>query len=283
MKKRVFVNMDKVDKRIREEQDCRPDRVNAVPVRGRDAIEKKDNLIESILALLETNFRGEHHLMKDKVLFLCVLDSIFYNSLILSDFCDELESKVSDELGLVFDHIEVSPGPQPQDTDLTRLSAEVHIGIKSVPERRVAGRALIRPVAHRGSLIAMEYILDREAISKLPNGRYNIGIGQFPVMPDGTHRENHIAIDDNPDAPEYEKNKFISRAHAFISFSEEFGFLLHVEFGGTRVAGKRTCIYRGNEKIVLDNPLIAEPLMNGDYIVLSKGVHLQYNEMPTSL
>ena len=85
-------------------------------------------------------------------------------------------------------------------------------------------------------------------------------------------------LKDEKIAEEYHKNKFVSRAHAFISYSEEYGFLLNVEHGGSRMAKKRTHIYRGIEKIELDNVLIPVPLHDGDYIVLSKNVHLLFKK-----
>ena len=107
---------------------------------------------------------------------------------------------------------------------------------------------------------------------------YNIGAGKFPKIPTG-YRENHIAIDDNPDSPMVEKNKFVSRMHAHIGFSDKFGFYFQVEKDGTRLMGKRTRIFRGEEKIECENPEAKIPLQDGDLIELGKAVVLKYKQL----
>lgn len=247
-------------------------------VPGRNAIEKKDNLINAVIASLNSNYRGEQYSMADKALYIFILDGIFYDSIKDSDFKSELSLAISDELGLVFNSIEIKKGPLPSNEDATELFSKVHIGVKSIQKVKAIRRAIISPVANNGSTIEPEYILDSEEIATLSNCRYNIGAGENPIMADNSHRKNDIAIDDDPNASEFEKNKYVSRAHANITFSEDYGFILHVEFGGTRVAQKRTHIQRGCEKIELDNTLIPVPLKDGDYIVLSKYVHLLFKE-----
>ena len=111
------------------------------------------------------------------------------------------------------------------------------------------------------------------------NNRCNIGVGNFIQLDDKTFRENYIAIDDSTKSPQYKYNKYVSRAHAYISFDEERGFCLHVERGGTRNAQKRTHIYRNGETIELNNTLISEVLHDGDRIILSKSVHLLFKEL----
>ena len=250
-------------------------------VPGQEAIEKKDNLINAIIALLKSNYRGEQYSMADKELYIFILDGIFYDSIKSSessDFKSELSIAISAELGLVFNSIEIKKGPLPSNEDTTELFSKVHIGVKSIQKVKAIRRAIISPVANNGSTIKPKYILDSEEIATLSNCRYNIGAGKNPIMADNSHRKNDIAIDDDPNASEFEKNKYVSRAHANITFSEDYGFILHVEFGGTRAAQKRTHIQRGSEKIELDNTLIPVPLKDGDYIVLSKYVHLLFKE-----
>jgi len=247
-------------------------------VSGQNAIEKKDNLINAVMALLNSNYRGEQYSMEDKVLSIFILDGIFYNSVKGSNFKSDLATAISDELGLVFNRIEIKPGPLPSNDDTTELFSKVHIGVKSIQKVKTIRRAIIRSVANNGSTIKSEYYLDSEEIATLPNCRYNIGAGENPIMADNSHRKNDIAIDDDPNTGEFEKNKYVSRAHANITYSEDYGFVLHVEFGGTRAAQKRTHIQRGSEKIELDSTLIPVPLKDGDYIVLSKYVHLLFKE-----
>lgn len=252
--------------------------VNRNNVPGQNGIEKKSNLINAIIGRLQANYRGEQHSMMDKILSVYILDSMFYDSILSSDFKSILESALSDELGIVFNGIEVNRGPLPSDPETSELFSEVHIGIKALQRVQTIRKAVILPVENHGSTLDSKYYLDSEEIAKLPNHRYNIGIGENPVMADSSHRVNQIAVDDNRNSNEYDKNKYVSRAHAYISFSEEFGFLLNVELGGTRAAQKRTHIQRGMEKIELNNVLIPAPLRDGDYIILSKYVHLLFKE-----
>jgi hypothetical protein len=75
-----------------------------------------------------------------------------------------------------------------------------------------------------------------------------------------------------------ERNKYVSRSHAHIGFSDQFGFYLQVEKDGTRLMGKRTRIFRGDEKIECDNPQVKVPLQSGDQIELGKAVVLNFIE-----
>lgn len=253
--------------------------ISANNVPGQNSIEKQDNLINAIVSILQANYRGEQRTMEDKVLSVFILDSIFYDSIRSTDFKANLESAIFDELGLAFNRIDIKGCPLPSDMDTTELFSDVYIGVETIRKVKAIRKAVILPVKNNGSTVKTEYYLDSEEIATLPNCRYNIGASEYPITGDNGHRENYIAIDDNPNSEEYDKNKYVSRAHANISFSEKYGFLLNVEYGGTRAAQKRTYIYRENEKIELDNPLVPIPLKNNDYIVLSKYVHLLFKEM----
>ena len=107
---------------------------------------------------------------------------------------------------------------------------------------------------------------------------YNIGAGEFPQMKSG-YRHNHIAIDDNIHSPKFEINKYVSRKHAHIGFSETFGFYFQVELDGTRLVGKRTRIFREEQIIECDNPQVKIPLQNGDLLELGKAVLLRYVQL----
>lgn len=255
-------------------QECRIT-TNNVP--GQNSIEKKNNLVGAIIAKLQANYRGAHHSMGDKILSVSILDSILYDSVNSNDFKNLLEASISDELGLVFNRIEIKDKPF-VDLNMSELFSDVYIGIKPTQIHKTIRKATILSVKNNGSTISTEYFLDSEEIAKLPNCRYNIGAGKHPVLADNSYRENHIAIDDDPNSCEYAKNKYVSRSHANISYSEDLGFLLNVEYGGSRAAQKRTYIHRGNEKIELNNTLVPVPLRNGDYIVLSKYVYLLFKE-----
>lgn len=142
----------------------------------------------------------------------------------------------------------------------------------------VSKKAIISIFGNTGSLLKEEYVLSSDEMKAKRISVYNIGAGEFPKIPTG-YRQNHIAIDDNPNGDMIEKNKYVSRMHAHIGFSDKFGFYLQVERDGTRLMGKRTRIFRGEEKIEMDNPQAKEPLQDGDLIELGKAVVLKYVEL----
>ena len=106
---------------------------------------------------------------------------------------------------------------------------------------------------------------------------YNIGVGRNPRLDNGLLRTNEIAIDDNPQSPAFEQNKYVSRSHARITY-EENHFKLYVERGGTRAAGKTTLIVRNGKEMLLNHAGVGWSLQNGDQIVLNRKVILLFRE-----
>lgn len=245
---------------------------------GSNGIEKKDNLILAVIQKLEANYRGEEHSMAGKSLVVCISEPFFRDSVNNDDFKEELEAKLADELGLHFDKIVIEGAPSKGERDIVRLYSDVSMGIRAARQERAVRSAVVTPLPGFGMTLEEEYRLDSETVMAMPNRQCNIGAGRYPQMPGHAFRENHIAIDDNPSSSDYEKNKYVSRAHACITYSEKNGFMLRVEQSGSRMAGKRTHIMRGTEMIELTNPFLAVPLRDGDHIVLSKVVHLLFNE-----
>ncbi len=244
---------------------------------SQNAINKNALLLERILSVLKSNYAGIRVSMKEKSLIVWVDDGLFYNSLTLSSFKEQLITTLIDELGFEFGAIEIKQGT-PDNSSCTDVMERCCLQIENHQQVQKVCKAVIYPVKGFGSMLDDCVCLDSQEISTLPGSNYNIGVGRQPHMADGTHRVNHIAIDDNPNSAEYDKNKYVSRAHAHISYSEDYGFLLYVEMSGTRAAQKRTHIYRGSEKIELNNTLVPEQLHDGDYIVLSKYVHLLFKK-----
>lgn len=243
-----------------------------------NSINKKGKLLTAIITAFKSNYLGQQVSFNNKSLTIWVQDNLFYNSIIDSNFKSELATSLNVELGFTFGAVEISSDNIPDGLELTKVFPNVFLQISDISSVQKVKSAKIYPVNGNGSTLDAVYVLDSQEIQKMPNARYNIGVGRHPIMSDNSHRENYIAIDDNPNSPEFNKNQYVSRAHAYISFSDEHGFLLHVEQGGTRAAQKRTHIHRGGDKIELNNVLIPEPLKSGDYIVLSKYVHLLFQE-----
>ncbi|MBQ8542663.1 MAG: hypothetical protein IJ436_04240 [Bacteroidaceae bacterium] len=245
---------------------------------SQNAINKNALLLERIVSVLKSNYAGIKVSMIEKSLTLCVNDALFYDSLMLSNFKEQLITTIIDELGLEFGSVEIKD-TKPVDSNWVEVMDNCFLLIETIRQKQMVHRAVISTVAGYGSILDGCLTLDSQEIQKLPNSRYNIGVGRQPRMSDGSHRVNQIAIDDNPDSPEYNNNKYVSRAHAYISYSDKCGFMLCVELSGTRAAQKRTHIYRGANKIELNNTLIPEQLHDGDYIVLSKYVHLLFKKV----
>lgn len=243
-----------------------------------NSIDKKGDLLNAVISTLKSNYAGTKISLKEYSLSLWIDDNLFYNSLMLDKFQDVLITTIIDELGIEFGSIEINSGTI-SDSSITKIMDCCYLNIQPIMSVQAISKAMIFQVQGSGSLINECISLDSNEILGLPGQRYNIGSGKHPIMSDNSHRENQIAIDDDSSHTEFDKNKFVSRAHAHISYDSEHGFLLYVEHGGTRAAQKRTHIHRGGEKIELNNILIPEPLQDGDYIVLSKYVHLLFKKV----
>lgn len=242
-----------------------------------NSIDKKGDLLNAVISTLKSNYAGTKISLKEYSLSLWIDDNLFYNSLILDKFQDVLITTIIDELGIEFGSIEINSGAN-SDSSITKIMDCCYLNIQPIMLVQAISKATVSQVRGNGSLIEECISIDSHEIQGLPGQRYNIGSGKHPVMSDNSHRENQIAIDDNSSSIEFDKNKYVSRAHAHISYDIEHGFLLYVEHGGSRAAQKRTHIHRGGEKIELNNILIPEPLQDGDYIVLSKYVHLLFKK-----
>lgn len=240
-----------------------------------NSIDKRGELVNAIVSSLKSNYFGSKISLKDYSLLLFIDDNLFYSSVRTDDFKESVITTINYELGIELGSFEISPGPIPEN-DVTNIMECCYLRVRPNSSNTEISKAIIYPVNGNGAMCAEFVRLDSQKIQELPGQRYNIGAGTNPILADNSRRENQIAIDDNPSCSEFEKNKYVSRAHAHITYSKEYGFLLFAEHGGTRAAGKRTHIYRGSEKIELNNIISPAQLKDGDYIVLSKYVHLLF-------
>lgn len=242
-----------------------------------NSIDKREALLNAIIASLKANYSGSNINLTNRSLTLEIKDGIFYDALIAEKFYDELSVTISDELGLEFGKVDITIGSGSQRA--SEIMDGCYLLVHHISTSQAIAKATISSIDGKGSLINPCVVLDSHEIKKMTGARYNIGIGQFPDMGNNSIRENHIAIDDNPNSPEFEKNRYASRAHAYITYSYEMGFMLNVEFGGTKPAGKRTYISRGCEIINLESTLIPVPLQDGDVIILSKNIYLRFKQV----
>lgn len=247
---------------------------------GKNIIQKEATLTKLILDYVHENSDGNSNFEKKELKVFVAGDMLFFDTLIEQNFEKRFAEKLDEQLGLRFSRIVLASGKPGRGQEAMELAEGILIQIKSnTPQKSSAiRRAAIYPVEGCGSLKEECYLIDSEEIKLLTGSRYNIGIGSLVAMSNGMRRTNHIAIDDDQASADFVKNRFVSRAHAHIAYSEREGFLLYVEPSGTRMAQKRTHIIRGAEQLELNNPIVGIPLRDGDYIVLSKHVHLLFKQ-----
>lgn len=206
-------------------------------------------------------------------------DQLTFRNYNTEQYRQRVMAALVNECDVKFDAVAFNVGKPSEELRCTPVGKSGKIFMQVVEEQpvqtSVSRKASISIFGHAGSLLKEEYVLSSDEMKAKRISAYNIGAGEFPQVPTG-YRENHIAIDDNPNSPMIEKNKYVSRMHAHIGYSDNFGFYLQVERDGTRLMGKRTRIFRGEQKIELDNPQIKEPLQDGDLIELGKAVVLRY-------
>ena len=247
-----------------------------------NSVETREKIKKATLALLDSLYLSNSESCKTKHLIVWLdTDTITFNS--YSDFGNELENYWMVESGYMFDRIELKHGKPENEQDARKV--DVNIGsisfyiqeqeINPVNEH-IVKRASISIFGNKGSMLKEEYELSSEVLEKERRKYYNIGRGEFPDVEGGSYRQNHIAIDDKNNL---EYNKFVSRAHARIGYAENVGFYLQVEMGGSRLSGNRTRIFRGEDKIEVENIEVKEPLRDGDLIELGKAVVLKYNKI----
>lgn len=240
----------------------------------------KDELLRSVISTLGKYIEDKDITKGLKlIIWLDITDELKFKSYANEQYRHRIMTALVNEHGYFFEDVNFSMGKPSEelhascigDNELEYLQVVENI----VKPTTTSCKAIITIFGGAGSLLQEKYTLSSDDMKERMISAYNIGAGQFPKVPTG-YRENHIAIDDNPQSPMIEKNKYVSRMHAHIGFSDSFGFYLQVEKDGTRLLGKRTRIFRGEEKIECDNPQAKIPLQDGDLIELGKAVVLKY-------
>lgn len=242
-------------------------------------VENRDDLIQSIVNTLKNIVEYKDTTNGKKLIIWLACDKATFENYNTEHYQQMTLSALVNECGYCFDAVDFKIGRPTEDQKATKIGHSnleyLQILTKDTSMEIKSCKAMISIFGSAGSLLQEQYLLSSDDMKKKMLIFYNIGSGQFPQIPTG-YRENHIAIDDNPNSPMVDKNKYVSRMHAHIGFSEKFGFYLQVEKDGTRLMGKRTRIFRGEEKIECDNPQAKIPLQTGDLIELGKAVVLRY-------
>lgn len=245
-----------------------------------DAVKTRQRLKEAVLAVLDSLYLADATTSQGKKLLLWLdADSMTFGA--YSNFGKELLNYLAVERDYRFAEITMKRG-RPEKRDSCKP-----VSVKDLPfavwlqelnkgqNPSVATKAMVSIVGDKGKLLQEQYELSSEALAKQKRKYYNIGRGACPVLDNGMYRQNDIVVDE---ANCLELNRCVSRAHARIGFSELVGFYLQVEMGGSRLSGSRTRIFRGEEKIEVENTQVKEPLQDGDLIELGKAVVLKYTE-----
>lgn len=247
-------------------------------------LDSKDELHRNICDLSERLF-ADVEMGADKRMVIWVdADVNIFKSYDTEKYRKSIQSALVNECGVTFEDITFHMGKPSEEmriscTPVGKSGKVMMQIIENRPEKvEVHKKASISIFGNAGCLLKEKYILSSDEMKEKKIQAYNIGAGEFPEIPSG-YRHNHIAIDDNPQSPMIEKNKFVSRMHAHIGYSEKFGFYLQVERDGTRLMGKRTRIFRGEHIIEMENLTVKEPLQDGDLIELGKAVRLRYIEL----
>lgn len=238
-----------------------------------DYIAMQQAIIEGVVANIhgmELQFGTK---MEDYTLILYINEIMLFQSCQNDHFRMELTERLLMDCNYSFAEIEVKEGVPPTDMASRKVTDKTSICLKN--GRPTIGRQA-RLSALEGSLVTDEVKLDSESIDKLPGKRMNVGIGKKVKLRSGVIRINHIAIDDDPQSENFDLNKYVSRAHAYIDYNRNEGFVLTVEVGGTPTGQHRTMVYRGNQEIRMDIPNMRVPLVNGDQIILSRTVTLLF-------
>ena len=241
---------------------------------GKNSIDTEYKLITAIEKLFDSIYKGGKKETQGKIFTLWLTDNFLFEMVKGQNFQDELITKL-DNGGYHTVWSAVKLKTPPRKHVFTVVSDNVFLQIEDQKAiKPAAKKARITIVEGKGSLLKEVYLLNSE-----DRKRYNIGVGTLPNIKGNGFRENHIAIDDNTTSSQYENNKYVSRAHAYIIFSEKDGFCLQVETGGSRVHGGRTRIFRSEKTIEVDNVENYEPLQHNDIIELGKSVCLRFEEI----
>ncbi len=245
----------------------------------RNGIDRQDELLRAVIRILGQNYRGANVDLTNFHLILLVNNGLLYPIVNTPEFQERVIAEIHSQLGLAFASIQVVMG-NPTKNDAVEIMDGCYLQLEenkaeNVVPNRLITKAIISQVDGCGSLIGGSVEIDSESIKTLPSRKYNIGIGKEPMTDSRIRRVNHIAIDDNESSEQFEINKYVSRTHAHISFSEQYGFLLYVE-NGKSTNGHSTAVLRGDKTYKVNNVISPCQLQDGDYIMLSNRVKLLF-------
>lgn len=249
------------------------------------SLDNKEKLMDHIISTLNEQIdyldatKG-----KKLIIWLDCDEGLVFKNYNTDSYRQQMLSFLVNEKGYGFEKLEFRMGKPAAELKASKVKGNdfeyLQVIEDDIVPKPMSCKAIISIYGEAGSLVQDKYILSPEDMKEKMIDFYNIGAGKFPRIPTG-YRENHIAIDDNPESPMVEKNQYVSRTHARIGFSDKFGFYLQVEKDGSRLMGKRTRIFRNgaDKPIECENPQAKIPLQDGDLIELGKAVVLRYKQL----
>lgn len=253
-----------------------------IPVEKEEQIDSKEELLRNVISTLKKIVELKNYTSNKRLIIWLDCDRILFDGYCSESYRQQILSALYNDCGYEFVDVSLCIGKPNAELRATVIGTNTleYLQILDIEDtkKNKCCEAIITIFGDAGSLIKEQYLISSDDMKEKHIVAYNIGSGQYPKVPAG-YRENHIAIDDNPSSPQIEKNKFVSRMHAHIGLSDNFGFYLQVERDGTRLMGKRTRIFRGEEVIECDNPIVKIPLKTGDLIELGKAVVLKYTQI----
>ena len=237
---------------------------------GGNSIDSQEKVQVAVLRYLKGNFGGQRFRFEDRLLILWT-QGVEVTLLLDNDsFRNELARRLYDEQRITFREIRVTRLQGNLGSDAQELLPGVYVTIGSYTTPGAIVKARLETIPGYGSTLEPFYLLE-------PGKSYNIGVGSMALLDNGALRRNDIAVDDNVRSQEYDRNKYVSRNHAHIEYVNEH-FVLYVDKGGLRSAGKRTAVARGENTFPLEDTLIPFPLEDGDMIVLSRAVRILFTK-----
>lgn len=247
---------------------------------GSNSVEVRGKVKRATLTVLHSLYMTNAESCKTKRMLVWLdTDKTTFSS--FSDLAQELRNYWETESGYVFEDVVLKLGkPKDEqearkaDADIDGLSVYLQEQVE-IPHTTSVRKAYVSIFGGKGKLLQEQYVLSAEEMEKEGRKYYLIGRGEFPEMGSGSHRRNHIVIDEENSI---DANRYVSRAHAKIGFSENIGFYLQVENGGSRLSGNRTRIFRDEKIIEMESTEVKEPLHDGDLIELGKAVVLKFVE-----
>ena len=237
---------------------------------GGNSIDSQEKVQVAVLRYLKGKFGGQRFQFEDRLLILWTQGGEVTVLLDNDSFRNELARRLYDEQRIKFREIRVTPLQGNLGSDAQELLPGVYVTIGSYTTPGAIVKARLETIPGYGSTLEPFYQLE-------PGKSYNIGVGSMALLDNGALRRNDIAVDDNVRSQEYERNKYVSRNHAHIEYVNEH-FVLYVDKGGLRSAGKRTAVARGENTFPLEDTLIPFPLEDGDMIVLSRAVRILFTK-----